>query len=162
MGKIVNKTELAEIVGKTQKTLTTWQQNGMPVKLAGKKGTGNQYDTANVIDWIVNREISKLTIDEDGQFYDVDVERGRLTHHQANKTALEEEILKRKLIPADEVEAEWSKMVSSLRAKMLAIPTKTAHKLINVSDFEEVESVLKSYIYEALKELSENEGNRAS
>jgi len=91
--------------------------------------------------------------------YELTEERARLAHHQANKTALEEEVLKGDLIPADEVFAKWEKMVSSFRAKMLAMPTKTSHLLINISDFGEAENILKTHIYEALKELS-NEGNR--
>ena len=159
MGKLVNKSELAEIVGKTQQTLTAWQSQGMPVKLVGKRGTSNEYDTSDVINWIVRKEISKLSIDEEGKIYDLDAERSRLTHHQANKTALEEEVLKGELIPSEDVLAKWESMVSNFRAKMLSIPTKTSHLLVNVKEFDEVESILKTHVYEALKELSD-EGNR--
>ena len=157
MGKLVNKTELAEILGKSQVTLTSWQSAGMPIKLAGKRGTSNQYDTEDVIKWLVSREIEKLTVTDDGQVFDLDAERSRLTHHQANKTALEEKTLKGELIPAEEVFSKWEKMVSGFRAKMLSMPTKTSHLLVNVQEFDEIESILKSHIYEALKELS-NEG----
>ena len=161
MGKLVNKTELSEIIGKTQKTLTTWQSQGMPFKLAGKRGTSNEYDTADVIDWIVKRELDKY-LGSDGESYDLEKERSRLTHHQANKTALEEDVLKGELIPSDVVKNEWSKMVSSMRAKMLSLPTKAAHKLLNIGDFEEIESIMKSHIYEALQELSEYGSNTKS
>lgn len=155
MGTLVNKTQLAEILGKSQKTLTAWQAHDMPVKLSGKRGTSNQYDTEDVISWLIRREIEKLTITDDGRVYDLDSERSRLTHHQANKTELEELVLKGDLIPADEVLNQWEKMVSSFRAKMLSMPTKTSHLLINVSEFDEVENILKTHVYEALKELSD-------
>ncbi len=90
---------------------------------------------------------------------DLHTERTRLTKAQADKTELEASTLKGDLIPADEVLSRWEKMVSSFRAKMLSIPTKTSHLLINVGEFDEVESILKTHVYEALKELS-NEGNR--
>ena len=159
MGKLVNKTELSEILGKSHTTLTSWQSNGMPLKLVGKRGTSNEYDTEDVISWLIRRDIEKLTVSEDGVIYDLDSERSRLTHHQANKTELEELALKGDLIPAEDVLAKWEKMVSSFRAKMLSMPTKTSHLLLNVSEFDEVESILKTHIYEALKELS-NEGNQ--
>ena len=155
MGKLVNKSELAEILGKTQQTLTTWQSKGMPVKLVGKRGTSNEYDTSDVIDWYVKKEIGKLTVDESGKYFDLEKERSRLTHHQANKTALEEEVLKGNLLPSDEVIEVWGNYISSVRAKLLSMPTKLAHSLINCSDFEDVEAILKKGVFEALQELSE-------
>lgn len=90
---------------------------------------------------------------------DLHTERTRLTKAQADKTELEADVLKGDLIPADEVFERWETMVAGFRAKMLSIPTKTSHLLINVSVFDEVESILKTHVYEALKELSD-EGNR--
>lgn len=52
VGKVVNKRELAEIMGVSQRTVSEWQGKGMPVALfADKRGLENQYDTAAVVEW---------------------------------------------------------------------------------------------------------------
>lgn len=155
MGKLVNKQELSEIIGYSPRTLTEWQKNGMPIKVDSGRGASNQYDTESVIRWFVDREISKLTIDENGRVHDYEAERARLTHHQANKTQLEEDVLRGTLIPGDVVMSVQGDMVSSFRAKMLAIPTKAAHAVIGLDDMSEAQDILKQFIYEALTELAD-------
>lgn len=151
---LVNKKQLSEILGKTEKTLTTWQKNGLPIEVNAGRGSSNTYDTGKVIGWLIDREIEKLTKTEDGRFLDYEAERARLTHHQANKVALEEEVLSGKLIPSDIVEQVQCDMVSAFRTRILSIPTKTAHSLIGVSDLNEAKEILKRNLYEALNELS--------
>lgn len=154
---LVNKKELSEILDKSQQTLTTWQKNGMPIFAEGSNGQSHQYKTEDCIQWLINREISKLTIDEDGRVHDYEAERARLTHHQANKTALEEEVLKGNLLKAELVDRVWGDMISAFRAKMLSLPTKTAATLVNEPDIAVIETILREQVYEALTELSDYE-----
>ncbi len=54
MGKQVTKAELGEIVGRDERTLSRWQNAGMPVVEVGLgRGNENVYDTAAVIEWLV-------------------------------------------------------------------------------------------------------------
>lgn len=131
---------------------------GDVLKKLGLPSKGNSLDEARNKYIPYLREIASGRGSGESE-YDLVTERARLSHHQANKTALEENVLKGDLIPAEEVLSSWEKMVSSFRAKMLAMPTKTSHLLINVKEFDEVESILKTHIYEALSELS-NERNQ--
>ncbi|MCP3850112.1 MAG: hypothetical protein GY694_07755 [Gammaproteobacteria bacterium] len=137
---------LNELTGIDRRTIKKRLENLTPVI----DGSSHKYETKQALPLLYGVD--------DGE-YDLTEERARLAHHQANKTSLEEQVLKGDLIPAEEVLSKWEKMVSNFRAKMLAIPTKTSHLLINVGEFDEVESILKTQVYEALKELS-NEGNR--
>lgn len=89
--------------------------------------------------------------------YDLVEERARLAHHQANKTALEEAVLEGKLIHADKVERVQGDMVSAFRAKMLSLPTKAAHSLIQLETLSEAQDAIKPFIYEALRELADYE-----
>ena len=155
MGKIVNKQELAEILGKSETTLTTWQKNGMPIKFEAKRGQPNQYDTEAVIAWWLRRDISKLTVGGDGEVLDYEAERARLTHHQANKTEMEAAVMRGDLIPADTVQQVQADMVGRCRARLLAIPTKAAHQMLGLDDLSEAQDVLKQNIYEALRELAD-------
>ncbi len=56
IGKIVNKTELAAILGRSTRALTTLQAQGLPFVAGGGAGVQNEYDTAAVIDWLICRE----------------------------------------------------------------------------------------------------------
>lgn len=151
---LVNKSELAEIVGKTTQTLTTWQKNGMPIFADGRNGLSNQYQTADVIQWMIDREISKLSI-TGSEGHDYEQERARLTHHQANKTALEERQLKGELIHVEKVEYVWGKFISAFRSKCLAVPSKIAPRVQLLSELAEIEQEIRTSIYDALEELSE-------
>jgi len=59
MGKAVNQTELAEILGVSDVTLWEWQKNGLPIEQIGERGTANRYDTAKVIAWRVQQELQR-------------------------------------------------------------------------------------------------------
>ncbi|MFT0212844.1 terminase small subunit [Pseudomonas sp. F1_0610] len=52
----VTKAQLANIVGRDERTLSRWQNDGMPVAEIGNgRGNENTYETADVIEWIANR-----------------------------------------------------------------------------------------------------------
>ncbi|WP_460415489.1 terminase small subunit [Pseudomonas sp. microsymbiont 2] len=56
MGKTVSKVELSEIVGRDERTLSRWQNEGMPVNEFGVgRGNENQYDTQAVIEWLMRQ-----------------------------------------------------------------------------------------------------------
>jgi len=56
MGKTVSKLELSEIVGRDERTLSRWQNDGMPVIEFGVgRGNENQYDTQAVIEWLMRQ-----------------------------------------------------------------------------------------------------------
>ncbi|MCO7614384.1 terminase small subunit [Pseudomonas chlororaphis] len=56
MGKTVSKPELSEIVGRDERTLSRWQNDGMPVIEFGVgRGNENQYDTQAVIEWLMRQ-----------------------------------------------------------------------------------------------------------
>jgi phage terminase Nu1 subunit (DNA packaging protein) len=54
MGQRVTKAQLSEIVGRDERTLSRWQNTGMPVIEVGVgRGNENEYDTQAVIEWLV-------------------------------------------------------------------------------------------------------------
>ncbi|WP_412460197.1 terminase small subunit [Pseudomonas sp. SC11] len=56
MGKTVSKLELSEIVGRDERTLSRWQNAGMPVIEFGVgRGNENQYDTQAVVEWLMQQ-----------------------------------------------------------------------------------------------------------
>lgn len=57
------------------------------------------------------------------------------------------------LLDAAEVEAQIVEMVTRVRAKFLAIPTKVAAAVLAASDVAEVEALIKAEIYQGLREF---------
>lgn len=50
----VTKAQLSEIVGRDERTISRWQNSGMPVREVGLgRGNENEYDTVAVIEWLV-------------------------------------------------------------------------------------------------------------
>ena len=81
-------------------------------------------------------------------------ERARLVYHQANLAALEEETRRSKLIPADEINSEWAEMTFIMRAKITPIPKQVAAVGCGITDYNEMEALVKDLVYAALDELS--------
>jgi phage terminase Nu1 subunit (DNA packaging protein) len=60
-GKQVNKSQLAEILGITERALTTWQEEGLPFERREAVGLENLYHTGDVIRWIEARAVMRST-----------------------------------------------------------------------------------------------------
>lgn len=147
---IVNKRQLADIMGCTEETLSQWTKQGMPVLLQRLGKAGNQYETAAVISWREARNQS------DSPPTDYETERTRKVKIEADILAFEKAKLEGKLIPAETVELAWTRMAVEFRAKMLSIPTKCA-PLVSGLSFIEVETVLTDAINDALSALANND-----
>ncbi len=103
--------------------------------------------------WLLDDFRRGLGIAEDGTVYDYDMERARLTHHQANSAALEEDAKRGRLIPAEQVKQTWSDLVASARAKLLALPSRLSSVCAGKGQ-SEIETEARAIVVEALAELS--------
>lgn len=99
-----------------------------------------------------------LGFSDDGSAYDYDSERARLTHHQANVAAQEDQARQGRLIPAEEVKAAWSSIVSTARLKLLSLPVRLAGACVDQPQ-ERIETEAWAIIYEALKELAQGDSS---
>lgn len=106
----VNKRELAEIVGVTERTLTNWQDEGMPIELVRARGGENDYDTAGVIAWMIDRAIKSAKLEKP---------RDRLSELQAQRLEIELAEKRGELVPAIEVGSGWTTMVTEARKEFL-------------------------------------------
>jgi len=98
--------------------------------------------------WLKRRHLRGIGVTVDGVRYDLDTEKARLTHHQANIAALNEEVARANLIPAETVISRWQDQIGNARAKLLTMPSRLA------SVFgQHVEAGVRSVVYEVLEEL---------
>lgn len=65
MGRIVNRAQFAEIIGKSPRTVGEMIAQGLPASRTGKKGAEVQIDTEAAITWLISREVAKRVPDLD-------------------------------------------------------------------------------------------------
>lgn len=90
-----------------------------------------------------------------GDSGDLLVEKTRLARAQAAKTELETARLQSTLVPAVEVARCWGAMITAARAKLLALPARTAPLLQPLSTEGAIEQLLTDRLMEALAELAQ-------
>lgn len=82
----------------------------------------------------------------------LEIERARLTAAQADKTEMDLAVMRRELIPADEVAAAWQPIAGAIRQKVLALPSKIKTAIPKVTDKEL--SKIKKLIRDCLADLA--------
>jgi phage terminase Nu1 subunit (DNA packaging protein) len=92
--------------------------------------------------------------DSSGNPDDYSAQRTRLTKGRADLVEMEREQLSNQLIPAADVEQVLSNMVSTIRSRLLTIPTKTAPNVFAAESINECRDILKIEIHETLNELA--------
>ena len=132
-----NKTDLAEILGVTERTLTDWQSEGMPIVMRGERGQANEYDTVAVIAWIEARKIAKARASSPRD--QLDLARERLVRIEIAEK-------ERKLVSMDEVRREFDLAVIAWREKLLQFPARFAH-------LPDVYAFAETAVNEAIAEL---------
>lgn len=104
----VNKRELADTIGFSERQITSWQKDeALPVLEVGKRGQSHTYDTIAVIQWLINREISQRIGDrregDEREQFDKDEQLGRLRFHEANLASMDEDVRKGTLAEVEEI-----------------------------------------------------------
>ena len=146
MGKKVNQRELAEICGKSVQAVQKWQGDGMPVKKHGSRGKESQYDTADVISWLLTRQAEKKQSE-------YDIERTRLARAQATKTELEVALLEGVSIDARDMEPAWLSLALHIRNGFLNFAGKLAPRLAQEDKPEVCQKILQTEIDDILSAL---------
>ena len=83
-------------------------------------------------------------------------ERARLAREQADQMALKNAALRRELVPAAEVAREWGEALRAIRARVLAIPSRTRSALPHLTPADMV--VLDREARAALEDLARGDG----
>lgn len=139
MGKIVSQQELAELFGKSVKTITSWQKDGtdpMPCEFHGRRGKSNQYDTEKCIGWYVRRELSKLNVTNHGEVLDLETERTRLAKAQADAYEIKNAISRNESIEINAVGDAIADVMSSVASILDSIPLKVKNRVPSLTASE--------------------------
>lgn len=146
MGKRVNQTELAQIMGVSDVTIWEWQKAGMPVVGHGERGKANEYDTSAVIAWKIEVEVAKVR-----------KESPRDALYLAQRRLVDIQIGEKEktLVPIAEVEPEYARMVLLTRQQLLQV---AAALPVDEATRKQVDLAIKT----ALKELSHYEPSESN
>ncbi len=132
MGKKVQKKELAEILGVTEKTLTTWQKNGMPIEIVGGRGQRNTYDSQEVIDWVVTQRMIKAGVgkgEEVSSVFDEKIESARLKHWQANEKEIAVREEAKQLVRRPDIEFKLGQIITSAKSGLMNLAPRLSQRL---------------------------------
>jgi hypothetical protein len=153
---IVNKTQLADVIGRSEEWITQAQKDQtFPVLERNRSRAGNRYETQDVIRWMNQREVQDLVGDN------INIEEAKRRKLAAEAALAETELaqVQGKLLDAEEAAKQWAELIANCRAKLLAIPAKASGEIFAAESLVEVKTILKKMIIEALNELS---GDRES
>ncbi len=144
MGLMVSKKQLAEIFDVSERTLTEWQQKGMPIAHDADRGMQNQYDTAACINWRINQLVHGSS------------ESPKDRKDRVSADMIELQIAERckQLVPADEVEAAWSGMVIGCRAELMNMAEKLKVTVDAMYGIELDIGLVNDYVHDALGKLA--------
>lgn len=143
---MVNKNQLAEIVGVSERTLTDYQQDGMPIASIGGRGMENQYDTAKVIEWLVQRAVagkSKMTPRDERDFFEAKLSELKLVL-EAGKVAVSED-----------VESGWLAGVLAARADLLGLGARLKASIDARYGIDIDQQMIDDVVFSALQKLCE-------
>ena len=145
MGRLVNKRELAEFFEISERSLTEWQKEGMPIHTAGEqRGQEHQYDTAAVHRWICQRELAKAQVRSPRDELDQ-------VKTQREKLALEKDL--GRLVERDLLRPLLERYVADCVAVIEGLPDKYAPLLHQVPDVEGKHQLLKEGVREIREAL---------
>ena len=138
------------MLGISEKHLANLRNAGLPFS---KSGRNNIYDPLEVVPWYLKY---KESLDN----RDVNEERAKLLHFQAKEKEIHVKKLEGELIPADEIEEGWVRLVTNCKHKLLALPSKCAPLILGEDNVKSINKILKNQVYEALTELSNGDMNK--
>ncbi len=141
---------ISKLLDITDRHLRRLVTDGILIRDDGKRG---RYPITNVTLYI--KYLRERAFGNEAKETDLQTERTRLAKAQADRTEMEVGQLKESLIRSDDVIEKWSELISNCRGKLLNTPAKIAHLVIAADEYSEVEEIIRTEIYEALNELSE-------
>jgi phage terminase Nu1 subunit (DNA packaging protein) len=143
---IVNKNQLADVMGVSERTLSEWQEDGLPIKSVGGRGLENQYETAEVIEWRVQRAVA-------GKSVMTPRDRRDLADAQLSELELARE--SRKVVSIEEVLPLWEAAVLAARTDLLGLGPRLKALIDARYGIDVEQEMIDVVVRDALQKLSE-------
>jgi len=145
---VVSTAEISEILGLSDRRIRQLEKEDALVKINRGK-----YDLKASVQRYI--EYIKAQAEKTEEELDLTKEKTLLTRANRQKVELELQIMRGELHRSEDVRRVMNNMLGAFRARVLAIPSKTAPQLLSQTDLAVVQDIIKKEVYEALQELSE-------
>jgi terminase small subunit / prophage DNA-packing protein len=146
----VNKAELAEIFGVSERTFTEWQRDpDFPFVSQGGRGAGNVYDTAEVISWKIERDVMARSREKS---------KDRLDRVRADEVELRIAEKLGALAPVALFEKAWFDQIVAAKIELQALPLKLAALMQDQYGIEVSIEPITEMVDASLKRLEEGDG----
>lgn len=143
--------QLAQLTGKDRRTVTKALEGLEPIE---KKSNKITYDIKEALQLIFTNGF--LLDENDNDIIDPQLEKAKLDRARRQDIELNLEVKKKNLIPSDVIETALSGLFSSIKSKILNIPTKAAQRYEPKMSQKKLEKLLKDQVKEVLQGLSED------
>ena len=97
---------------------------------------------------------------QDGGSEDLMRSRASIASTKATLAEINLKQVRGELVPADEVLNAFVAQILSAKARLLAIPAKLAHRIVNVKNVAEAETLIREAIHEALADIADADATR--
>lgn len=159
-----NKKVLSKILDISEKTLSEWQKEGLPIFEIGGRGKENLYDVPKVIDWVFNKKLmSAATANVDGDIEGTGEGAAELMKERILKTredrigkALDNQLKRKELIPTSVVEAEWLDIIGDVNSLLSTLGARLSKYIYGLTDRTEIKDVINTQVNLIKKALAQN------
>ncbi len=151
-GKNVGRQDIADLFGVSHTTVDAWLKRGLPVVQRGARGKKWSINTAEVSEWLKQREIEKLS--GEGVSDAEELKRRKLAAETA-KVELELARLKGEIVPLAQLERALANTFAELKTRMRSVPSRIATTLIGEDNETRIKAVILAEIDQALEALGE-------
>lgn len=143
--RIISQASLGDMFGVTPKTIDEWQGQGLPIAVRGAPPRPSEYESADCIRWLVEREVTKVRSESP---------KDRLYSLQAEEVALRLAEKRGTMIPAAEIEPAMKAAMIAAREYLRSIPPQLA-VLLAGAEPERIETELRAAFDEFLTRMSQ-------
>jgi terminase small subunit / prophage DNA-packing protein len=136
--------ELARLLGVTPRTVTDLANRGIVVR----EGTNRYALAASVLRYCAHLRDLATGRGGEAAVASATAQRARLAKAQADLAETKNAALRRELVPASGVEAEWSGILRTVRAGLLAVPSRCAARLGHLTshDVAEIDAEVRAVL----------------
>lgn len=162
---IVNRAELADVLGVSVVTIDNRIARGLPVERKGREGKSYEFETSDVIDWHVKNQISKDnpqgTPEGASNGSPSDLKQRKLeaeteiSELERDKRRIELAEKKKLVVLVEDVVQGFANEIANLRAQLLNLPRRVAPLIVGEMHEDRVKEVLEDEIDILLTELHE-------
>lgn len=133
--------------------LTERQVQSLATQGVLPKSERGRYELVPVVQAYI-RYLRERTVTADAGRDDVATLKARIIKAKTRLAEAEADQLDGSLLPRIAVEAAWGKIITNMRARLLALPSKCAPAAHQAASLSEVAAVITAAVHEALDEIS--------